>query len=421
MVTLQEVQDIVSRHEGGHVSVTAVIEIGNIGFSYTASTRAYDITLASSPTHYLLLTSPLVPDDSDIPSPTSTIALPALSALLSQIVSSTDVPVPKPVAQDFSGQQGRWDFGWLLVLVPGCSQTSGGITNSTSSLASLRSTLSPRQLARIELQLGTYLRALHSVTNDWFGRPAEPAKLKHPAAPFIPFAFSVDNGGVGQETEEDWSRYSWQDTFVLMLEELLAELTGADGHTVLFDLRGELGIDVEELRRYLSRAIGAFLFDDVEVPGIIWVTGNEADVFVSLSPLGNASTESQDSEAGADIAYLLPTFSHTLWGDPLMEAWFIPPGPSQAINEGYFGGEGGRLIVFPRHKTKRVWYTIYLALLVLAEEQRGHETGRVETGEEHRSKVEWAREILPTCMQRQLLLFNLAIGWCHLDVFLRTR
>ena len=32
MVTLQEVQDIVSRHEGGHVSVTAVIEIGNIGF-----------------------------------------------------------------------------------------------------------------------------------------------------------------------------------------------------------------------------------------------------------------------------------------------------------------------------------------------------------------------------------------------------
>jgi len=357
----------------------------------------YDITLSSSPTHYLLLTSPLVPDDLDIPPPTGTTTLPALSALLSQIVSSTDVPVPKPVAQDFSGQQGHWDFGWLLVLVPGCSQTSRGTTNSPSSVASLRSTLSPRQLARIELRLGTYLRVLHDVTNDWFGRPAEPAKLKHSATPSL---FSIGNGGVSQETEEDWSRYSWQDTFVLMLEELLAELTGEDGNTALFDLRGELGIDVEELRRYLSRAIGAFLFDDVEVPGIIWVTGNEADVFVSLSTSGNANTGSQDSEAEADIAYLLPTFSHTLWGDPMMEAWFAPPGPSRAINEGYFGGEeGGRLIVFPRQKTKRLWYTVYLALLVLAEEQRAHETGRVETGGEHRSKVEWAREILPTCVQ----------------------
>ena len=328
-----------------------------------------------------------MPDDSDN-ALTGTTTLPALSALLSQIVTSTEVPVPKPVAQDFSGGQGRWDFCWLLVLVPaGCSQTS--------SLASLRHTLHPRQLARIELRLGTYLRALHGVTNDWFGQPADPSKLTRPASALPTFLFSTENDGMA---EEDWSRYSWQDTFVLMLEELLAELTGEDGNPALFDLREELGIDVKELRRYLSRAIGAFLFDDVEMPGMIWVTGNDADIFVSLPTSGNTNA---DGEAEADIAYLLPTFSHTLWGDPLMEAWFIPPGPSQAINEGYFGSEEGTLIVFPRQKTKRLWYTVYLALLVLAEERRGHQTRQEGTSGkgEHRSKVGWARDILPKCVR----------------------
>ncbi|KAL4063454.1 hypothetical protein V8B97DRAFT_1864657 [Scleroderma yunnanense] len=386
MLTVQEAQDIVSQHEKSQASVTSVVEVGNIGFSYTASTKVYDIVLASSSAHYLILTFPLVSDDADISPPTGTITLPALSAVLSQIVSSTDVPVPKPVAQDFSGGQGRWNFGWLLVLVPESSQSA--------SLASLRSTLSSRQLARIELLLGTYLRALHGVANDWFGRPAEPSKLNPPSAPFPPSLYPTISAG--QDTEEDWSRYSWQDTFVLLLEDLLTELSGEDGRPALLDLRNELGIDVEELRRCLSRAIGAFLFDDVEVPGLIWVTGNEADVFVSLSTLGS------EEEAEADIAYLLPTFSHTLWGDPLMEAWFVPPGPSKAVTEGYFGGvEGGRLILFPRQKTKRLWYTVYLALLVLAEERRGHESTQGETsdGVVHRSEVEWAKEILPKCLQ----------------------
>ncbi|KAG6336223.1 hypothetical protein ID866_2874 [Astraeus odoratus] len=396
MITLQEkeAQDIVSEYEGRQVSITALLEVGNAGFSYTPSTKIYDVTLVESSAHYLLLTSPLNPRDQD-PTPgdsSSTVPLPVLSDLLSKIASSTDIPVPKPVAQAISGTEGRWNFGWLLLLVPETAQSS------VSSLASLRPTLSARQLARVELRLGTYLRALHGITNESFGRPLPPSPPKLATA-LSPLVF-----GGGGDTEEDWSRYSWQDTFVLLLEELLFELT-ADGDSAPPDLHKELGIDVEELRRYLSRAIGAFLFDDVEAPGLIWVTGNDANVLVSLSLSKSADIKNQgdEPEAEADIAYLLPTFSHALWGDPLMEAWFMSPGPSRAVTEGYFGEEGGRLIVFPRQKTKRVWYTVYLALLVLAEGRRGCTAGAGDTddqgsGEDNRSKVEWARDILPKCV-----------------------
>ncbi|KAI6000840.1 hypothetical protein EDD15DRAFT_2160031 [Pisolithus albus] len=395
-ITLKEAQDIVAEYEGSEVSVTSFVEVGNAGFSYTASKRIYDITLTNASARYLLLTSPLHPDSKHDSSPTITATLQEISALLTRIVSCTNVPVPKPVAQDSSGSNGRWSFGWLLLLIPQPSRVPADMSTSISSLASLRPTLSPRQLARVELRLGTYLRALHGVTNEWFGRPVESTAIQSGPTLFPSFLQTTSGNEENGEEAEDWSKYSWQDTFVLVLEELIAELCKADGGTSSLGLRDELGIDVEELRWYLSRAIGAFLFDDVESPGLVWVTGSEADVLVSL-PLKDGT---EIEEAEADIAYLLPTFSHALWGDPLMEAWFVPPGPSQAVKEGYFGGEG-TLIVFPRQKTKRVWYTIYLALLVLAEERRGcnEETtgqGGDSTG---RDKVQWAREVLPRCVK----------------------
>ncbi|KAI6121238.1 hypothetical protein F5141DRAFT_1289534 [Pisolithus sp. B1] len=391
-ITLKEAQDIVAEYEGHEVSVTSFVEVGNIEFSYTASKKA----------HYLLLTSPLHSDSKHDSSPKITATLQEMSALLTRVVSCTNVPVPKPVAQDTSGGKGRWGFGWLLLLIPQPSQIPADMSTSISSLASLRPSLSPRQLARVELRLGTYLRALHGITNDWFGRPVESTAARSAPTLFPSFLQTFSGGEKGEEAEEDWSKYSWQDTFVLVLEELIGELCEADGETTHSSLSEELGIDAEELRRYLSRAIGAFLFDDVESPGLIWVTGSEADVLVSLSQKDGTEIE-DEIEAEADIAYLLPTFSHALWGDPLMEAWFVPPGPSQAVNEGYFGGEG-TLIVFPRQKTKRVWYTIYLALLVLAEERRGGNIGHKGTTGQggdstRRSKVQWAREVLPKCVK----------------------
>ena len=45
-----------------------------------------------------------------------------------------------------------------------------------------------------------------------------------------------------------------------------------------------LNTDVDELRFSLRHAIGSFLFDDVEMPKLIWVTGDEEDVIVALTP-----------------------------------------------------------------------------------------------------------------------------------------
>ena len=195
--------------------------------------------------------------------------------------------------------------------------------------------------------------------------------------------------------------YSWQDTFVVRLETLLECVCGDAEARKTAPSGSMVDVDVDALRRALCRAIGSFLFDDVEMPRLIWVTGNEEDVIVSLTPVnggkqGGSGTTEEDGEA--DIAYILPTFGHALWGDPLMEAWFLPPGPVTGINEGYFGGEDGTLIEFPRHKTKRTWYTVYLALLVLAEEMSREETEKMAEASE-RETIRWARNILPECVE----------------------
>lgn len=367
-------------------------------YSYTASWKSYHIALSDSDRSYLLLASPLAPSH---PQPTSAtpprpITLPALSILLTEIIDTTAVPVPQPVAHNVGGE---WNFDWLLLRVPGSSQI-----HPPTSLASVRGKLSPKQLARVELKLGTYLRALHEITNDWFGIPMEKPTPEPPSIPSFKTLFSDQTGEDGEGDGEDMTPYNWQDTFVLQLEELIEYVCGAEarktapsGHMV--------NIDVDALRHSLSRAIGSFLFDDAEIPRLVWITGSEEDVIVSLTPGksrkhgsdgSDGTTSEEDTEA--DIAYILPTFGRALWGDPLMEAWFLPLGPTTAINEGYFGGEeDGTLIVFPRHRTKRVWYTVYLALIVLAEEmvsQQERGTG----DKSDREATRWATSILPECV-----------------------
>lgn len=414
-VTLEQVRDLINSNDGNqnaHIASFAEIkstsyrcafENGRVIFamdlcdhhnSYTMSRKSYHISLSDSDRSYLLLVSPLTPSDPrpGIATPPGLITLPALSILLSKILDNTAVPVPRPVAQDVSGGDGKWHFGWLLLRVPDSSQL-----NPPMSLASVRHELSPRQLARVELKLGTYLRALHGVTNDWFGIPMDkptPEPLSVPSFTTLFAASQIDGDGEGDG--EDMTPYSWQDTFISRLEEILEHVCGDAEARKTYKV--DLDIDVDELRRPLSRAIGSFLFDDVEMPRLIWVTGNDEDVILSMTQGKGSDGTASEEDTEADIAYILPTFGRALWGDPLMETWFLPPGPTTAINEGYFcGEEDGTLIVFPRHKTKRTWYTVYLALMVLAEAM-SQEEGET-TQASGRETVRWARSILPECVE----------------------
>ncbi|KAG8221537.1 hypothetical protein J3R82DRAFT_1755 [Butyriboletus roseoflavus] len=400
-VTPEQVQDIVGSNDGNqnaHIASLSVIK--STSYSYTASWTSYHIALSDSGRSYLLLVSPLTPScpQPGAATPPGLITLPALSDLLSKILDNTVVPVPRPVAHDVSGGEGKWQFGWLLLRVPG----SLPHTHPPVSLASVRHQLSPGQLARVELRLGTYLCALHGITNDWFGIPMDRPTPEPPSIPsFATLLAASQTGEDGEGDGEDMTPYSWQDTFVLQLEELLEHVCGdAEARrTAPSGYRVDVDIDVDDLRRSLTRAIGSFLFDDVEMPRLIWVTGNEEDVIVSVTREKGSDGAASEEDTEADIAYILPTFGRALWGDPLMETWFLPPGPTTAIKEGYFGSEeDGTLIVFPRHQTKRMWYTVYLALMVLAEEMPQGEGGET-TQASGRETIRWARSILPKCVE----------------------
>lgn len=343
----QQVQDIVAQFEGDNAVIEQFHEICNQRFSYTSSIKFYTIDIVLRNASYLLAVALKTPDSKPVsviqPLPLSTIR-----DLLSEISDNTNLPVPE--LRGFDDSLARYPFRYLFLRLP---------SSNAQSLSSLRSSgaLTPRQDALLDLKLGTFLHSLHSRQNDWFGIP-------------------------GTQPDEDVC-YSWQDTFMLLLDELLCELetTGEIQRTL-----------VEDIRRYLSRAIGSFLFEDAEVPTLVWLTGSADDVYVQvLEPRG------PNEEARVEIAYVLPTFDRVVWGDPMLEAFFMPPGPSKSLEEGYLEGEGGTLIVFARQRTKRTWYTLFLALVVLAEVGRDKEKGEVDHGTHH--KIYWAREILPRCVE----------------------
>lgn len=213
-------------------------------------------------------------------------------AVLSTISERSSIPVPSALLTDET--RSIVSFDYLLLSFP---------DNATV----------PHKLdLRQELRLGTYLKQLHQVDNDWFGTPGCPSDV-----------------------------ISWQEAFTALLENLLESVEGDE----MWKNNGLMG----DLRKSLSRAIGFYLFDDVEVPSLIWFTGDEEAVLV---------TDGRDR----DIA-LLFGFSFALWGDPLLETMFMSP--SRPVLEGY----EEKLIVFPRQRTKRTWYTLFLALLVMVESE----------------------------------------------------
>jgi hypothetical protein len=181
-------------------------------------------------------------------------------------------------------------------------------------LAAIRDALTPEQATSLDLHFGVALRTMHNLQSEWCGPPP------------------LEREGL----------YSWQEAFILLLEEALsaaesASLASAD--------------NVTALRSYLARAIGAFLFDDVEVPSLVSLTTGAESVFVA------------DVDGEPRLALLLPSFAHLLYGDPLLERAFSPSeAPSKALLEGY--GTPPR-IVFARQRTKRMWYDLYLGIVVL--------------------------------------------------------
>jgi hypothetical protein len=372
-VTVEQVQCIVNEDFADRrATVTKLTELRNHGFRYVAindlpisfhythRTRSHTL---DSKTYVIDLNSPgSEPPDYccfiTISRPTTgtrtyhSNSLPLAAELLTRIRTQTDIPIL------------RSKLNTSLSLIPYHYLLSPLSPFSSTSIISLpdarrSGALTPNKNVLIDLLLGKFLGQLHSgVQNDWYGLPTL--------------------GGV----EPGVPSYSWQETFTGLLEDLLAQVEAAG-----------LTLPYPDIRLYLSRAIGSFLFDDVEVPSLVWFTGSEDDIYLVVPSAEGAET------APGGIAAILPNIGNALWGDPLLECFMMGKegeGPSEAFLEGYVGGGGEKLVVFPRQRTKRVWYTLFLALLVVTK------YGAVASeGEEAfvGEKRVWAKEALRRCVE----------------------
>lgn len=222
-----------------------------------------------------------------------------LEILLKQVATSSSAPIPHLLKVDCSGSIVPSAY---LVL----SQPVG------APLSSVRDALSPENTVRVDLSLGASLQSVNAIQNDWFGIPLD---------------------------STEWAEcYSWQECFTLLLEEALFAVEDSDSPMKDW-------LPIADIRRALGRAIGFYLFDDVEVPCLVWN--------VSLS--WDDSVPVRDNEAVMGLC----SWEGALWGDPLMEGAFREP--SAAFIEGY----GGSPIIIARQNTKRLWYTLYVALRTL--------------------------------------------------------
>ena len=269
-------------------------------------------------------------------------ALATIKDLNTKIASQTSIPLPQYHVLDT--QMTLVPFQYILFSSP----PTDGIVLSN---ARKSNRLSDKANARIDLQLGLYLRQLHAIQNDWFGLPTEDGR--DPVDP----------------------SYSWQESMTLFLETILMELESLAAN------KGGLDLPFEDIRKALSRAIGFFLFDDVEVPSLTGYTISEENILITIPP----SSEDEPQ------VVMFPLPIRALWGDPMMETLFMPPGPSRALLEAYTDG-GGPLFVFARQKTKRLWYTLFLAGMVLVEA-----SAQQDRNEE---MAAWAKEMLWECTQK---------------------
>jgi len=216
----------------------------------------------------------------------------ATKSTLSQIAQRSDVPVPRILVSDTT--KALVDFDYLLLPHP----SPAALPTRTLTAAEERT-------------FGQHLRKIHTIDNDWFGVPGEPSEV-----------------------------ISWEEAFTLLLEALL-DKTEADE---LWDT-----VKIEHIRRALSRAIGFFLFDDIEVPSLVWLTGDESSAM--------------EVEENGESKLTFLGFSHAVWGDPRMERVFMDE--VKDIQEGY----AENLFLLPRQRIKGVWYSLFFALLMVAESE----------------------------------------------------
>ncbi|KAI0828516.1 hypothetical protein BC628DRAFT_1417522 [Trametes gibbosa] len=322
-VTLEDAQKIIDQHCGVSTVIADFQPLTGNGLDVFTPTKAYTVTLNDG-TAYILKATPSISAAavSYVPNP-----LPTEHALLCLLSSQTDIPNPGVNTLDTS-----------QVVVPYPYMILSRPRGVPLSVARTSGKLSPRQNALLDLRSGAHLKELHErVQNDWFGLP----------------------------TQEKDELYSWQEAFTPMLENLLES-----AHTA------GIILPYEDLRKLLSRAIAFFLFDDCEVPSLVSFTGDEHTTFVDFDPETGAPG-GEDAEVA--ITSFMPV-SHALWGDPLLETMLL--NPSDAFVEGY----GGPLIVFGRQKTKRLWYNVFLSLMVLLQAR--------EIGMDEHEKVKWAEQTL---------------------------
>ncbi|KAF9465900.1 hypothetical protein BDZ94DRAFT_1188423 [Collybia nuda] len=354
-ITVEQVQRIVNKDfSDAQATVVKLTELRNHGFSHTLDSKTYVVDLQTPGTEYPQICCCFI----TISRPTNGTrtyhdnSLPLAAELLTRIRTQTDIPILESTLDT------------SLELVPYHYLLSPLSPFSAADIVSLpdarrSGALSTNDTILIDLLLGKFMGQLHSgVQNDWFGRP-EPGGAEPPV-----------------------SSYSWQETFTGLLEDLLAQVEG----------RG-LALPYTDVRGHLSRAIGSFLFDDVEVPALVWFTGSEHDIY-----LVDPSVEAAKRAPGG-IAAILPNIAHALWGDPLLECFMMGAegeGPTDAFLEGYIGGGGGQLTVFPRQKTKRLWYTFFLGLLVLNKYGVASVEGEEPFVEQKRF---WAKEALGKCVE----------------------
>ncbi|KAJ3562990.1 hypothetical protein NP233_g9230 [Leucocoprinus birnbaumii] len=248
-------------------------------------------------------------------------SLPVINNLLNSIRTKTEIPLTESILDT------------SLSLIPYHFLLSGTTTSTSERMISVADArklglLSEKANQLVDLELGKFLGQLHTnVQNDWFGAP----QLQEPTDP----------------------SYTWQETFTDLFERLISHFESGD-------VKIDFDLPYERIRLSYSRAIGFSLFDDVEVPSLVWLTGSEEDVFIS-------KPTDPDGLWYFEVCAILPVATHAIWGDPLLESFFVPPNPTKAMAEGYIGAGGGALTIYPRQNTKRIWYDLFLALLVLYE------------------------------------------------------
>lgn len=336
-LTPQEASAILAAHlpqPPTELPTVSLVDLTDADPAACASFHAYLVHHAPHTATYLVTLQLSDPLEAEAPltAPNSLQAqyklLSALHAHISSGPPPIPLPFPVPIALNTDAHR-----PYILARLPAPLSPSAQL----KSLATVQDTLPPEQTASLELRFGLALRTLHNLQSEWCGPP------------------SLESEGL----------YSWQETFERLVDEAFDAAESAGDIFASAE-------DVAALRGCLARAIGAFLFDDVEVPSLVALTIGAESAFVV------------DTDDGGEpqLALLLPSFAHLLYGDPLLERAFSPSeAPSRALLEGYGSPPP---IVFARQRTKRMWYDLYLGLVVLLG------TKRVDSDQ----NVDWATQLV---------------------------